>query len=98
MKKTIPFHCLVCVFKDSWEVSIVQDSSFLHLTKVQDKHFLLSLRKGTPCCPSSGAEDLGIAQQASSYPTLGLLQLQSHGSAKAFQKAYDREIKGDAEP
>lgn len=69
MKKTIPFHCLVCVFKDSWEVSIVQDSSFLHLTKVQDKHFLLSLRKGTPCYPSSGAEDLGIAQQASSYPT-----------------------------
>lgn len=70
-EKTIPFQCLVCVFKDSWEVNAVQDSCFLHLTKAQDKqkHFLLSLRKGTepPCCLSSG-EDLETAQQASSYP------------------------------
>lgn len=80
----MPFHCLVCVFKDSWEVNIVQDSSFLHLTKAQDKQkrFLLSLRKGTqpPCCLSSGAEDLETAQQASPAPSLVFLQLRSHAS------------------
>lgn len=81
-KKTIPFHCLVCVFKDSWEVNIVQDSNFLHLTKAQDKqkHFLLGLTEGTqpPCCLSS-REDLETAQQGS-YPTFSV----SSASAPCF--------------
>lgn len=70
-ERTIPFCCLVCVFKDSWEVNIAQNSSFQHLTKDQDNHkcFLLSLKKETqpPGWLSSEAEDLETAQQATSY-------------------------------
>lgn len=55
-------------------------------------------RTQPPCWLSSGAEDLEIAQQASSQPTFSassasVMVLHQHST-----RPYDREIKGDAEP
>lgn len=88
---------LVCVFKDCREVNIVQDSSFPHLTKAQDKQtcFLLSLTKETqpPCCLCIRPKRWRPHNEQAPSPASGVSSVQSHASARAFWKASQKRSK-----